>query len=216
MARIARVFVSGFLAALPLLITVIVISWLAGLVADYAGPASKLGKLLTSLGLGIGGSSIAPYAIGLLLVLSAIYLLGLLVEFRLGEGLSTLFDRAIRRIPLVSNVYDLSKRFTSIVDTKGGENLKSMSAVWCFFGGEPGAAILALLPSPDPIVMGQDKYLGILVPSAPVPVGGALIYVPADWIKPAEGGVEHLMSVYVSMGVTPPLSSHAPSARPVS
>jgi uncharacterized membrane protein len=37
-----------------------------------------------------------------------------------------------------------------------------------------------------------------------VPVGGALIYVPSSWIKPADGGVETLMNVYVSMGVTPP------------
>jgi hypothetical protein len=28
----------------------------------------------------------------------------------------------------------------------------------------------------------------------------------AEWVKPAEGGVERLMNVYVSMGVTPPLS----------
>jgi uncharacterized membrane protein len=39
-----------------------------------------------------------------------------------------------------------------------------------------------------------------------VPFGGALIYVPAEWIKPAEGGVERLMNVYVSMGVTPPIA----------
>jgi len=44
------------------------------------------------------------------------------------------------------------------------------------------------------------------LPSAPVPFGGALIYVPSDWVKPAEGSVERLMNVYVSMGVTPPLS----------
>jgi uncharacterized membrane protein len=46
----------------------------------------------------------------------------------------------------------------------------------------------------------------LLVPSAPVPFGGALIYVPSEWVKPAEGGVERLMNVYVSMGVTPPQS----------
>jgi uncharacterized membrane protein len=39
-----------------------------------------------------------------------------------------------------------------------------------------------------------------------VPIGGALIYVPSEWVKPAGGGVERLMNVYVSMGVTPPLS----------
>ena len=37
-------------------------------------------------------------------------------------------------------------------------------------------------------------------------VRGALIYVPSEWIRPAEGGVYRLMNVYVSMGVTPPLA----------
>ena len=46
----------------------------------------------------------------------------------------------------------------------------------------------------------------VLVPSAPAPFGGVLIYVPSEWIRPAEGGVERLMNVYVSMGVTPPLA----------
>lgn len=67
--------------------------------------------------------------------------------------------------------------------------------------------MLALLPSPKRVLIGQQEYLGVLVPSAPVPVGGALVYVPASWVKPAEGGVEHLMAVYVSMGVTAPRSS---------
>jgi len=81
-----------------------------------------------------------------------------------------------------------------------------MQPVWCFFGGEGGAAVLGLMPSPEPVVIGKHSYLGLLVPSAPVPFGGALIYVPSEWVKPAEGGVERLMNVYVSMGVTPSMS----------
>ena len=49
----------------------------------------------------------------------------------------------------------------------------------------------------------------MLIPSAPVPFGGALVYVPAEWVKPAQGGVERMMNVYVSMGVTPPVSRPA-------
>jgi uncharacterized membrane protein len=66
--------------------------------------------------------------------------------------------------------------------------------------------VLGLMPSPEPVVIGEHSYLGLLVPSAPVPFGGALIYVPSAWVRPAEGGVERLMNVYVSMGVTPPIS----------
>jgi uncharacterized membrane protein len=54
--------------------------------------------------------------------------------------------------------------------------------------------------------LGGENYLCVLIPSAPVPFGGALIYVPAAWIEPAAGRVDDLMSVYVSMGITPPAS----------
>lgn len=204
MSRIFRAFISGLLALLPLAVTIIVLAWVVSFLDGYLGPGSFVGRLLISLGMSVGVSSAAPYVIGLLALLVAIYLLGLLVETSLGGWITRLFESLIRRIPLVSNVYDLSKRFTSIMDTKEGSNLKSMSPVWCFFGGEPGAAVLGLMPSPKPVVIGGTEYVGVLVPSAPVPVGGALVYVPRSWVKPAEGGVEELMSVYVSMGVTPP------------
>jgi uncharacterized membrane protein len=207
MRRIARTFISGLIAALPLIITLAVTAWFLNFVWAYIGPQSKFGQLLVSVGIGVTASSVMAYLVGLALVIVAIFLLGLLVETRLTRWFPAFFDQIVQRIPLVSNVYGLSKRFTSIVDRKGDDSLASMSSVWCFFGGEPGAAVLALLPSAKPVVIGDKEYLGILVPSAPVPFGGALVYVPASWIRPAEGGVEHLMSVYVSMGVTPPRNS---------
>lgn len=204
MARIARVFLAGILGVLPLVVTAVVLGWLVSLIIDYIGPGSWFGQQLVSLGLSVDKGAIAPYVLGLLIVIGAIFVVGLLVEHRIGSWLGTMFDALIRRVPLVSNVYDLSKRFTSIMGPKSGDELKGMSPVWCFFGGEPGAAVLALLASPTPVMLNGAAYLGVLIPSAPVPFGGALIYVPDSWIKPAEGGVEHLMNVYVSMGVTPP------------
>ena len=204
MNRIGRIFLTGLLAALPLLLTIFVIAWLLSLLNRYLGPSSGFGRLLTSLGFGLGASELVTYLVGLALIVAAIYALGLLVHSRLGAWVAAFFDRLIRRIPLVSSVYDISSRFVSIVDTKNGDSLKSMSPAWCYFGGKPGAAVLALLPSKTPIRLGGEDYLGVLVPSAPVPFGGALIYVPAAWVEPAQGGIDELMSVYVSMGITPP------------
>jgi uncharacterized membrane protein len=205
MSRIVRVFLAGLLALLPLILTVAVTGWVVAILNQYVGPNSSFGQLLVSLGIGVGAQSFAPYIIGLLALLAAIYVLGLLFETRIGDAVTQLMDGAMSRIPIIGSVYDLSKRFTSIVDTdNNGGDLKSMTPVWCFFGGEPSAAVLALLPSPKSVAIGDHEYVGILVPSAPVPVGGALIYVPQSWIRPAEGGVDELMSVYVSMGVTAP------------
>ena len=58
----------------------------------------------------------------------------------------------------------------------------------------------------------EDKRLGELgpdveggpIPTAPVPFGGALIYVPVDWVRPANIGVDKLTEIYVSMGITAP------------
>src|SRR6185436_6628991 len=154
-------------------------------------------------GLNIEPSSGAAYLLGLAVILGAIFLLGLLVESGMRSFILNSLDWLMTRIPLISNVYDLTKRFVAMVDRGGGEdNLKSMRPVWCFFGGEGSAAVLGLMPSPEPVIIGEHSYLGLLVPSAPIPFGGALIYVPSEWVKPAEGGVERLLNVYVSMGVT--------------
>lgn len=205
MGRMGRVFLTGLLAALPLLLTVFISVWLLSIINQYFGPGSGFGRFLTSLGFGASTSELTPYLFGLGLIAAAIYALGLLVHSRIGEWAAALFDRLIRRIPLVSNLYDLSSRFVSIVDTgNGGDSLKSMSPAWCHFGGKPGAAVLALLPSKTPIEIGGETYVAVLVPSAPVPFGGALIYVPSAWIEPANLKIDDLMSVYVSMGLTPP------------
>ena len=218
MGRILRIFLAGVLALLPIAVTFFVVAWAASLVATFAGPGSFIGRLITTLGtsfgLNIEPSSSAAYLLGLAVILGVIFLLGLLVESGLRSFILNSLDWLMTRIPLVSNVYNLSKRFVAIVDRGDGEDsLQSMRPVWCFFGGEGSAAVLALMPSPEPVVIGERSYLGLLVPSAPVPFGGALIYVPSEWVKAAEGGVERLMNVYVSMGVTPPVSMPAPAKR---
>ena len=217
MGRILRTFLAGVLALLPIAVTVFVTAWVASLIAGYAGPGSFVGRLITtlgtSLGLNIEPSSTAAYLLGLAIILGAIFALGVVVELGLRSFVLNSLDWLMRRIPIISNIYDLSKRFVAIVDRGDQGDLKSMSPVWCFFGGEGGAAVLGLMPSPEPVTIGEHRYLGLLVPSAPVPFGGALIYVPVDWVKPAEGGVERLLNVYVSMGVTPPMSVPARSSR---
>lgn len=213
MNRIGRIFLAGLLAALPLLLTIFVVAWLLSLLNQYLGPGSGFGRLLASLGFGTGTSDLASYLIGLGLIAAAIYALGLVVHSRIGPWMAALFDRTMRRIPLISNIYDLSSRFVSIVDSKNGDSIKNMSPAWCYFGGKPSAAVLALLPSKTPIRLGNDDYLGVLIPSAPVPFGGALVYVPAAWVEPAEGGIDELMSVYVSMGITAPGTKSVPAVR---
>jgi uncharacterized membrane protein len=199
-----RTFIAGFLVLLPLAVTLAVIIWVGSLIFAYLGPGSAIGRILLSIGFNFSDSPVVAYALGAIVVIGLVYLLGLAVESRLESRIRSLLDSLMQRIPFVGNLYDVTRRFVAIVERRDEDGLKSMSPVWCCFGGEGGAAVLGLLPMPKPILIGGQNYHVVLVPSAPVPVGGALIYVPTAWIKPANIGVEALMSIYVSMGVASP------------
>jgi uncharacterized membrane protein len=197
-----RIFITGLLAALPLAGTILIFLWGARLLYGWVGPGSMVGDLLVSIGLGVTGSEFAGYLIGVLVVVLLIFGLGLLVQTRLRDFVSNAVSATMQRIPLVRSVYDMIKKFVGLVSQRDETGVRSMSPVWLHFGGVGGAAVLGLLSTPEPVLLGGKPYLAVLVPTAPVPIGGGLLYVPEDWVTIADVGVEGLTSIYVSMGVT--------------
>jgi len=200
--RIFNVFVTGALAALPLAATVLIFVWAARLTAQYIGPGSLIGRVLSSIGLGVGGSEFAAYAIGVAIVLAAIFMLGVLVQTRLRNALTWALSGVMRRIPVVRSVYETVNKFVDLLAQREDSAARSMRPIWLHFGGVGGVAVLGLLSTPEPVRMGDIDYLAVLVPTSPVPVGGGLLFVPTNWVTPAEVGVEGLTSIYVSMGIT--------------
>jgi uncharacterized membrane protein len=209
-ARLLRVFATGALVALPLAATIALCFWAVSLVIRWIGPTSPIGGALSRIGLGVTGSELVGYAVGIAIVLASIFALGVLAEAGLQQGLNRAVRAIVTRIPLVGALYDILHKMVGLFSQRDAEGLKSMSAVWCHFGGPPdGAApgggrvaVLGLLSTPQPIWIGERPYLGVIVPTAPVPVGGGLLYLPAEWVTPADIGIEALTSIYVSMGVT--------------
>ncbi len=215
-----RIFVTGALAALPLAATLLIFGWAAGVLIRWLGPDSLVGRALSAIGLGVGASEVVGYIIGVAIVAVLVFGLGLLVEAGLQRSLATVVNALLRRIPVVGAVYDLIKRMVDLLRAPehggaGGDRLRSMSAVWCHFGGpkrEGNSAALALLGSDVAVLVNGQRCLAVLIPTAPVPVGGGLIYVPEHWITPAEIGAEAVTSIYVSMGLTSP--QYLPRAEP--
>ena len=200
--QLTRTFVTGLLAALPLFVTAAVFIWLGRLLYAWLGPSSLVGKVFVSLGIGLSGSVMLGYVLGAFIIVLGVFALGLLVEAELQRGLARLVNAVVRRIPLVRNVYDLIRRFVDMLSQGEDDGLKTMSPVWCRFGDSGGVKVLALLSAPEPVEIDGQRYLAVLVPTAPVPVGGGLLYVREDWVTPAEVGMDGLTSIYVSMGVT--------------
>jgi uncharacterized membrane protein len=218
-AHLLRIFVTGALAALPLAATVAIFWWALSVLIGWLGPDSLIGGGLVRLGLGVSGSEIVGYLIGVGIVCAAIFGLGLLVDAGLQRGLASMLRAVLQRIPLVGTVYDMVHKMVGLFSQRDEDGLKSMSAVWCHFGGPggpdepPRAAVLALLSTREPVMVGGRACVGVIVPTAPVPVGGGLLYLPQEWVSPADVGIEALTSIYVSMGVTS--AQYLPGAKAV-
>lgn len=205
-------WLTGLLAVLPLVLTLVLLGWAVGIVNRFLGPSSLFGRSFTVFGDWFAAHPMVAWLLGTLLTLCLIYLLGLLVRSRLKAPFKAMLGNTMRRIPLVGSVYALAERFVSVIGDRQQADIGAMSPVWCFFGGD-GVAVLGLLPNPEPIELEGRMYLTVLVPTAPIPVGGGLLYVPAQWVKPAEIGIDTLTSVYLSMGITAPRPGPGASAR---
>jgi uncharacterized membrane protein len=201
---IAATWVAGLIVLLPLALTLAVLAWALSLVNRFVGPGSIIGRFFAALGYPFFTNPELQYASGTLLLIAAIYALGLVVQAGLKNRLQALTARGLRRIPLVGSLYALADRFVGVLDRREATDIGAMSPVWCFFGGPGGAAVLALAPGAEAIDIDGRRYLPVLIPTAPIPFSGALVYVPADSLRPADIGVDTLTATYVSMGITPP------------
>jgi uncharacterized membrane protein len=136
------------------------------------------------------------------LVLAAILLLGLVVQLGARRLLQRLLDAVLLRIPLVGKIYGTSKQIVDMFDRKDGAELRGMSVVFCSLGTPGGPGVLALMPSPQQFQIDGRSYYVVIIPTAPVPFGGGLLFMPVELVRPSTISVDGLMSIYVSMGVT--------------
>ncbi|MEX0643508.1 MAG: DUF502 domain-containing protein [Pirellulales bacterium] len=212
--KLLRIFVVGAVAILPLVITMMVVIWVSGYLTSMLGPNAVVGSLLRRMGLMFVDSGILADIVGWLIVLCAIFGLGMLVELGARRLVYDRLDSIAERIPVLGGIYGTARQLVGMMDTKGNPDLKTMQVVFCNFGGDSGAAFLALLPTNELFRIGNVDYNAVLIPSAPVPVGGSLLFVPATSVRPADVSVDAFMSIYVSMGVTGPQFLKSAAAAP--
>jgi uncharacterized membrane protein len=205
-----RRWVNGFLTGLavlgPVLLTVIVLAWLFGQLIGILGPDSLLGQGLTALGgvfTGRGSNPLLGFLIGVLLLAGAITALGLFVRDRAADVFEDWVDGAIGRIPVLGGVYRPVAQLVRGMSGHKSEAMASMGVCRVIFGG--GIETIAFLASPHIFDVGGGPARLVLIPTAPVPVGGALLLVACDKVEHIpDMKFEDLAKLYLTMGMTPP------------
>jgi uncharacterized membrane protein len=107
----------------------------------------------------------------------------------------------VSRIPIVKGVYSTVSQLMGMLKQDSQGQLGSMSVVFCSFGQQQGAGCLCLLASPEVYRMAERDYHLLFVPTAPIPMSGAMLFVPVESVKPVSMTVEQLMRLYLSMGL---------------
>ena len=137
---IVATWLAGLLMLLPLALTLAVLAWVLKQVSRFLGPSSIVGMLFAKLGYPFASNRNLRYVFGALVLIAAIWVLGVLVRSRLQRPLASLTDRTFRRIPIVGGVYNVAERLVGLLDQQQGADIGAMSPGWCFFGGSGAAA----------------------------------------------------------------------------
>lgn len=202
--HLVRYFFAGVFAILPLVVTVAIVGWVSSYLARAIGPGTFVGSILSTIGVHVLPNSTPSYVVGWIVVLFVVLTLGMVFELGAKSFLGKLLEQLFGKVPLVGSIYRTSKQVVEMLDTNNQETIQRMSAVYCYFGSKSGPTVLAFLVSSQKYRIGEREYQIVMIPTAPVPFGGAMLMVPVELVEPANLSVDAMMSIYLSMGVTAP------------
>lgn len=201
---IRKYFITGLLVLIPLAITL----WVLHLVVATMDrsllllPPSWRPDAL--VGFHIHGS-------GVILTLGVILLTGLLAQNFVGAYLHGLWERILRRIPVVNSVYFSVKQVSDTLFSSSGNAFRKAAlieypraGVWtiAFLTGVPGGEVKAQLP---------DDCVSLYVPTTPNPTSGFFLIARRSEVFELDMSVDTALKYIVSMGVVTPPEMAEPS-----
>ncbi|NDH95744.1 MAG: hypothetical protein EBZ13_14700, partial [Planctomycetia bacterium] len=65
-----------------------------------------------------------------------------------------------------------------MIGPSDNDAMKGMTPVFCSFGRDQPSNVLALLVSSEQYRLHDQDFLIVIIPTAPVPFGGAMMFVP--------------------------------------
>ena len=194
-------FMAGFFVILPIAITIGIMGYMGSLLATWVGSNSTVGSLLQRIGSNYVTDATLASVIGWVMVLLAIWLLGALVKSAARYRFDNFVYETLNQIPVVSSIYGPVSKVVSMLKRDEESEMQSMSVVYCEFGADHGGGFLALLSSEKIYHFGgRDCYI-VYIPTSPIPMSGGIVFVPVDVVQQVDMEVEHLMQIYLSLGV---------------
>jgi uncharacterized membrane protein len=203
-------FFTGFITLLPLVLTLMIISWVFDfLTTPFIGLTEKI-VLIYQQKTGFEAAShqslilFTSRVLALIFLIVLIFILGFLGRKFFFNTLLCLTNKLFMHIPLVKTIYRLSKEVTKAVFAEGNKTFKQtvliafpvskMHTVAFITGGVPENFKKAL----------NELDLTVFVPTAPHPFSGYLVLTSKKEVIEVDIGIEEAFKFIVSCGVIHP------------
>lgn len=176
-------FFGGFLVVLPIFVLIFVLNWFYEFLIENISPITKVLIQTTRV------NEVVAAVIAVTIILLLFFLVGLLVQTRLGKFFFEMFEeRVLKRIP----IYRIIKE--TVIQLFGGEKMifKGVAIVRPF---QNDTIITAFITDESP-----NGYVTVFIPSAPAPTGGYIYHIKKEYVTKINYPVEQAMRTVLSLG----------------
>ena len=202
---IRRRIISGLVLGLPIVLTFWIVHWLYGTIKQrLLDPVFDTVRRL--VGVDDQTSSWVLYSVitpgvSILLVLAALYFLGLFLRSKVHRSI----DWVLLRLPVVTTIYTaLSNVFESVGKQLDGGSSQMLQRVVLVEFPHPGCRALAFVTNTLEDVTTHRKILCVCVLTGVMPPSGFTLYVPEDQVTDLDWTMNQSFQSILSGGITSP------------
>ncbi len=191
-ARLRTYFLNGLVLTAPILITAYLVITTIRLIDGWVEPLFPP-----------AWRSFAVPGLGLLLVISALTLLGAVLGNVMGRWLVTLWEGLVTRLPVIRSIYNPVKQ---VFDTVISPDATSFREVVLAPFPHPGVRSIAFVTGKAPPSVGSamhsdEEWVYVYIPTAPSAYAGFLTVMLRSQLIAIDMPVDEALSTVVSLGI---------------
>lgn len=206
--KIRNYFIAGLLTVVPLSITIYVINILLrnadrifNLIPSRFNPKAHLAFPLPGL--------------GAILVLTMIFVIGLLVKNYVGGRIIDFGERIVYQIPLVRPIYSAVKQLLIAIFSQSYDGFKRVVMIEYPRRGIYALGFVTGIASGEVQELTKERVVNVFLPTTPNPTSGFYLLIPEKDIIPLKISVEDAFKLIISGGLATPeyRADHCPTKK---
>ena len=209
MNRLKKLFVTGLITVLPVLITINIMSWIFQFLNNYLSQNIFVREMISYLlAYEIYSeltTQVLVYIIAVIIIILTIIITGLAMRNVIGKKIAQNIDKLFSNIPLVKPIYTTILQIRHLMFTS---NTKAYQKVVLIEYPRKGIYSLGFLTNREnklfEDILEGKKLLNIFVPTSPNPTSGMFIMVEANSVQELNIKIEDAVKLIISGGAIVP------------